>query len=325
MKNKIKKELMLLLLVSFFANLLLFSRQSMELASKGLLIWYQNMIPSLFPFMVFSGYLVKSGLAGRFSRLLKPFLGCFFPSDGSMLYALFMGFFCGFPMGAKVVADLLESRQINEKQGEYLLAFCNNIGPLYLLGYVIPLFGWNHISTVFLLFYGVPLAYGFCLQFSGSYKKELKERAIPREEYAPSFPGPMEVHGSYLFSFQISLEKAIEQMTLLGGCMVFFNCLQIYPRLLGLCMSAGPFRDIYVQYLYGPLCCLLEIGGGLQTLSLSDSSLMALCYLTFGGLSCIMQTGFILRKTQLRLSTYLKHKLLQATILALLLLLLGLL
>ena len=121
---------MLLLLVSFFANLLLFSRQSMGLASKGLLIWYQNMIPSLFPFMVFSGYLVKSGLAGRFSRLLKPFLGCFFPSDGSMLYALFMGFFCGFPMGAKVVADLLESRQINEKQGEYLLAFCNNIGPL---------------------------------------------------------------------------------------------------------------------------------------------------------------------------------------------------
>lgn len=322
MKNKIKKELIILLVISFFANLLLFSRQSMELASKGLLIWYQKMIPSLFPFMVFSGFLVRSGLSVHLSRLLRPFLGIFFPADGPILYALFMGFFCGFPMGAKVVADLLESRQINEKQGEYLLAFCNNIGPLYLLGYVIPLFGWSQIAAVFLLFYGVPLVYGFCLQSLGSYKNALKKRAIPRKEYIPSSLAPKEVHGGYLFSFQVSLEKAIEQMTLLGGCMVFFNCLQIYPRLLGLCMSSGSFRNIYVQYLYGPLCCLMEIGGGLQALSSTDSSLMALCFLTFGGLSCIMQTGFILRKTALRLSVYLKHKLIQSSILFLLLLLL---
>lgn len=330
MKNTFKKRGFELLVISFLFTLLIFSEETMALASKGLLIWYQKMIPSLFPFMVLSGFLVKSGLANRFSGLLRPVLGLLFPSSGSMLYAIFMGFLCGFPMGAKVVADLLENGQINGKQGQYLLAFCNNIGPLYMLGYVLPLFKVENMTLMLLIMYGVPLIYGSVLQHLPCYKKNLsfrKEALYPLpggkhssaircsgKQYPPSSP-------NYLTSFREALENALTQITLLGGCMVFFNCLQIYPGMMRWIFPLE-LQEFYQQYLYAPLCCLMEIGGGLKIMAeqagnnmhpdrLAITSSLFLSFVTFGGLSCIMQTLFILKSTGLSVGNYLKHKLLQ--------------
>ena len=331
MKNTLKKTMIELIVISFLLSLLLLSDRTMELASKGLLIWYRNMIPSLFPFMVFSGFLVRSGLANRFSNLLRPILGILFPSSGSMLYAIFMGFLCGFPMGARVVADLVENGQITVKQGQYLLSFCNNIGPLYMLGYVLPLFGWENTAPIFLILYGVPLGYGFLLQFFPGYRKELRTKKDTEYRLVCcEYPSTAAKHiygrkntGStgYLTSFQAALENALGQITLLGGCMAFFNCLQIYPELIGQFIPIA-LQGFYQRYLYAPLCCLLEIGGGLDTLAstygnyLSSPSLyesgLIIAFLTFGGLSCIMQTLFMIKNTRLSLQNYLTHKLLQA-------------
>ena len=326
MKNKIKKGLITLLLSSFLLNLLFFSEESIILASEGLLIWYKNMIPTLFPFMVLSGFLVQTGMAAQLSKVFYPILKHFFPVTPPMLYGIIMGFLCGFPMGAKVVADLLENRQITSRQGEYLLAFCNNIGPLYLLGYVIPLFNWKSPSPVLLLMYGVPLLYGCFLPFFGKYKvlkKELeyaqggKRYEVRAAQYtdkaslskAGAVPRP-----SYGLSFQNSLENALHQITMLGGCMVFFNCLLIYPKLLADILAFTPLRTIYENYLYGPFCCLIEIGGGLRVLSTAPLAYQAPTFLTFGGLCCIMQTCFILQGTKLKLSAYTGHKLIQSMI-----------
>ena len=45
------------------------------------------------------------------------------------------------------ISDLGNGKEITIEEGNYLLAFCNNIGPLYMLGYVFPLF---HYKTHFL-------------------------------------------------------------------------------------------------------------------------------------------------------------------------------
>lgn len=316
MKNKIKKRLIELFLITFFVNLLFFSKESVELASKGLLIWYKNMIPTLFPFMVLSGFLVRTGMAAKLSKVFYPALRYIFPATPSMLYAIVMGFLCGFPMGAKVVSDLLESRQITPRQGEYLLAFCNNIGPLYMLGYVIPLFGWKNIFSIFTIMYGVPLIYGYLLSFLPSYRMLRGQTISTERSNAPS----VESYGS---SFQASLENSIQQISMLGGCMVFFNCLQIYPNLLRKYLPYT-IRGFYDDFLYAPLCCLMEIGGGLEKLMSTPiaSTYMGLCYLTIGGLCCIIQTCFIIKETPLKLEIYIRHKMVQTLLVFGLLLLL---
>ena len=79
----------------------------------------------------------------------------------------------------------------------------------------------------------------------------------------------------------------------LGGYMIFFNLLNLLPRLL----LPDSFR-------YAPL---LEISGGLKLLG-DRFPLYTLLLLPFGGLSCIAQTGSCIRNTGLSLKSYILHK-----------------
>ena len=335
MKKILSQSVFTLFCCSFLILLLFFSQECISLASNGLLIWYKNMIPSLFPFMVLSGFMVRSGLSLKIGQWMQPLLGILFRLPSQMLYVIFMGFLCGFPMGAKIVADMLEKEQITRKEGEYLLAFCNNIGPLYMLGYVIPLFGYKNVWQVLGLMYLVPLGYGIFLRYfshrnlipmkhsSFTYIKTKHNHSYKSSdsELSACSKEPNISHGTnYLSCFQQSLSSAIEQITLLGGCMVFFNCLQIYPQILNQYFHTRP-SFTYVSFFSNILCSLIEIGGGLKQLSksaiMSNTSMslyLPLFLLTFGGLSCIVQTYFIIKKTGLKISTYIKHKVIQSWI-----------
>ena len=336
MKKSIIQFIFISLCCLFLFVLLFYSKDCISLASNGLLIWYQNMIPSLFPFMVLSGFMVRSGLSLKIGHWMQPVLGIFFRLPSHMLYAVFMGFLCGFPMGAKIVADMLEKEQITLKEGEYLLAFCNNIGPLYMLGYVIPLFGYKNVWQVLGLMYLVPFGYGVFLRyFSPAFftlfnLKSNKENTFsslfflktilkaPQNKLhnisACSYPADNYTSSNYLICFQQSLSSSIEQITMLGGCMVFFNCLLIFPQMLENYLSNTAISS-YSPLLISIFSSLIEIGGGLQQLSSTSVPVfLPLTLLTFGGLSCIAQTYFITKNTGLKISTYIKHKIIQSCI-----------
>lgn len=317
MKKRLIQLIFTLFCCSFLVLLFLYSKECIALASNGLLIWYRNMIPSLFPFMILSGFMVRSGLSYKIGQWLQPILGIFFRLPSHMLYAIFMGFLCGFPMGAKIVADMLEKEQITLKEGEFLLAFCNNIGPLYMLGYVIPLFDYQKAWRILVLMYLVPLGYGFYLR----YFSPLIRKTFPLLSACSASKENL-ISPNYLSYFQQSLFSSIEQITLLGGCMVFFNCLLIFPKMLEFFLSQTMINSYYSPFLSAIFSSLIEIGGGLQQLSLISNEtnslslpvFLPLALLTFGGLSCIIQTCSILKNTGLKISTYIKHKFVQACI-----------
>ena len=328
---------------TFFLLLLFFSKECISLTLNGLLIWYRNMIPSLFPFMVLSGFIVRSGLSEKIGKLLQPILGIFFPLPSQMLYIIFMGFLCGFPMGAKMIADMMEKEEITPIAGEYLLSFCNNIGPLYMIGYVIPLLNYKNSLIILGFMYSIPIIYGLLLRLLSSkytsqnfysqnnisepikftYKKHaasvLPLSACIHSDNNKIFPG-------YIVCFQQSLSSALEQITLLGGCMIFFNCLLIFPNILYHCLSYTNILS-HISLIKAALSSLIEIGGGLHQLSLifqradhgNLSVFLPLSLLTFGGLSCIAQTCFLLKNTGLNIGTYIKHKFIQSCIFIILL------
>lgn len=295
-----------------FLLLLLFqSKECIMLASNGLLIWYRNMIPSLFPFMILSGFLIRSGLSVKIGQWLQPALGSLFRLPPQMLYAIFMGFLCGFPMGAKMVSDMLDEKQISEREGEFLLAFCNNIGPLYMLGYVIPLFEYKNPWTILGGMYLIPLCYGLFLRYLFPH---YFFSSFPLLSMC-SFKTENLKTPTYLESFQQALSSAIEQITMLGGCMVFFNCMLILPQSLQIFLSQTTISS-YIPLYFSIFKALVEIGGGLQQLACISSIPVFLPFslLTFGGLSCIVQTCFITKNTGLRIGTYIMHKFIQSCI-----------
>lgn len=339
MTNIIKRLLLFTLIIMMFTFLLTDSEECIILASRGLLIWFERMIPTLFPFMVLSGFLVKTGFAQIFGKVSGTLLHPIFPLSSSILYAIFMGFTCGFPMGAKVIRDLINEKEITKQEGEYLLTFINNIGILYLLGYVSPLLGWQQPFKYLVIFYLVPLLYGFFLLHLTFYRNLLPNLLISRRknnkkiniDSNPDIESISNIYrssssivtssrnytiGFYIKSLFYSIRNSLEQITLLGGCMIIFNCLQIFPVKLNDFFTVCISKTDIITLLSGVLCTLTEIGGGLSKLSTLDSSIsltpLTLSLLTFGGLCCIFQTYTILEDTGLSIKKYILHKIIQS-------------
>ena len=108
---------------------LLFCPAVVNQGSKdGLLLWFTVVLPALFPFMVFSGTMMKTGAAGGIGHLLYPFLHRLLGLSENGCYAMAVGFLSGYPLGAKTAADLLLDEKISYEEAQYVTGFCNNAG-----------------------------------------------------------------------------------------------------------------------------------------------------------------------------------------------------
>ena len=82
-----------------------------------------------------------------YNQLLLFFKVVFGLSPGGA-YVFLLGLLTGYPMGAKLTADLYYAGKISRQEAEYLLTFCNNPSPAFLITYVghICLEGKLHIG-----------------------------------------------------------------------------------------------------------------------------------------------------------------------------------
>ncbi len=294
-RESLKKSGLLILFTFLTTACLLQSEKAFAFASNGLNLWFERMLPTLLPFMILTGILIRMDLSDSFAGLFAPLLRPVFRLSDSCIYILIIGFLCGFPMGSRVTAESLRHEKISRREAELMLAFCNNIGPIYLTGYVLALFPVDHPGWWIGGMYLVPVLYGLVLRYTVF-------RDIPFCT-GPSFKNmqkepPAE---SLLQATQGSILSALLSQASLGGYMIFFNLLNLIPDLL------LPASDTALRSF---CACLLEITGGLTALT-EGQIVWAFAFLQFGGLSCIAQTYSMIQDTGLNLSAYVNHKLIQ--------------
>ena len=188
---------------------------------------------------------------------------------------------------------------ISKREASFLLAFCNNIGPVYFLSFALPMAlpasGMDFWGIYFFGMYGLPFFYGLFLRY-------VFFRDITPCSYAGK--GTDSPGLSLLGALDQSLEGALFNIARLGGYMVVFNLLFIFPILLaGILPLPGPAGQIFI----GGAGCLLEITGGLSLLG-GGLPLYSLLALSFGGLSCMAQTYSCIKGTGLSMGSYVRHK-----------------
>ena len=151
------------------------SSLSLAYAALGLNLWYEKMVPVLLPFMILSGTLIRMGMTDSLIRPVRPLFGRIYRLSAPGIYVILMGFLCGFPMGARTASDFRDRQEISSEEGQYLLAFCNNLGPVYFLGFVLPLLHRKLVLPYVFGMYGIPLLYGISLRYS-VYRNRIPEK-----------------------------------------------------------------------------------------------------------------------------------------------------
>lgn len=309
-KNFINNMGILLLALILIAGMLFLPEVSVNFALSGLNLWFTKMIPTLFPFMIVSGILIHMNLV---KPICAPFERIFlhlFGVGANGVFCIVIGFLCGFPMGAKVVADLYKKGEMSLEEAEYLLSFCNNIGPIYFCGFVLTTLKVSNKLPFIFGMYGIPLLYGMLkcrIKKIGLRKMGLcVKKQKPNTKVVCCEMMPPEA--SFMEAVDGAIMSGIENITKLGGYMIFFNLFNMIPRML---MQKGIFAafsyEMKIRITY--FCsCMFEISNGVNLVKNKEPWLV-LAMLPFGGLCCMAQTYSLIKDTPLSISKYAMNKL----------------
>lgn len=301
--------LLKLFLLLFISYLLLAPTHALEGSKRGLLLWFHTILPTLLPFMIFSSIFMHTGIITKLIRPFSPVFQYFFGFSSYGTYAFLTGLFFGFPMGAKVTADLYTMRKITDKEARCLLSVANNPSPVFLLTYVLQeeLRISQKANRLLFIFYGSVFAtaifFGFYLKKETVYPMSSNSSFAKKETSRLLSPGEL---------IDVSIMNGFETITKLGG----------YIILSSIAVSAVEFIPASLSCLKLLLYVTLELSTGIHTiasLSFTNSlkASLAICSCAFGGICVLLQTYSVTRQTDLGIRSYLTGKFIQTCITAL--------
>ncbi len=301
-------------IILFLAVILIFPASSYQGAKKGLLLWFNTILPALLPFIIISNLVIGLQITRPLSKLLYPVFHTLFGISRGGCYPVLMGFLTGIPVGAKSVADLVHQGSIKKEEGQYLLGFCNNASPMFIMSY---------IAIAQLKLPEIRFSLLFIIYFSGILSSFLFFRILPKRGISRELSlSAMEFGENYgvnvsngevpKFDFSL-LDSAImngfEIITKVGGYIILFSI----PAQIISNLETG---NSYIKLL---VIGIIEITTGINRISLSglnmSTKIALITMLTaFGGLSGIAQTKSVINNTRLSIGVYIKVKLLHMLI-----------
>lgn len=105
-------------------------------AKTGIEFCGNILIPSLFPFMFLTSFIIKSGVSEKLSKIMSPITKFLFYLPGCTGPIIVLSFLGGYPVGAKGVKDLYEEKLINNEQARRMLYFTVGAGPAFTVSVV---------------------------------------------------------------------------------------------------------------------------------------------------------------------------------------------
>ncbi len=277
--------------------------EAMSAAARGLELCASAVIPSLFPFFILSSLLIRTGFLSAVFRPAQPLFCKLFGLSPGGAGAFFMGACAGYPIGAKSVVELAGTGQISKQESSRLLAFCNNAGPLFLIGTVG--IGMFHDATC-----------GYLLLVSHLAAAVIVGVLFRKKGQSVSKSAPVSLPLSWdLLSGAVN--SAVNSMLAVCGYIILFQVI------IQLCVKSGLISFLTAiltagrgsELISGILCGMIEMTSGVHILSelhqISPRVLLTAvsAVLGFGGLCVHAQTFGIIKGYHKK--TYLAGKLLQ--------------
>ena len=265
------------LLAAGFAGLIICRKEISEGVREGIIYSINALLPSLLPFMFLSAVLSRRPLYIGICRVISPVTRYIFHLPEACGGAILSGLCFGYPVGAKMTAELLEKGEIGPEEAGRMLCFCVNPGiaftVLFLGGEVLD----SYIGGL-TLYTAVTLAClicGFVLSL-GAEKPLHKSLQVKQESFINSVN--YGVHSS---------AKACLSMLMY---IVIFRAICSFLEAID-CFA---FKSEDLRLIF---CFLLEVTTGIDEATKACSSVSIFAFgLGFGGICLIFQLLAFFRK-----------------------------
>jgi len=286
-----KKMFILIILISLF-YILRFPELSVHAAGNGLILWFEQVLPSLLPFAILSNIIIASDILPSLVGKAMPVIQKIMPVSTSGVFVLLSGFLFGFPMGSKNCASLLLEGKMDRQEAETLFIITNNMSLVFIQSYILTgqldlrgYFGWS-----LLVLYLPALLLGFLGLRHRSANKNYQKKSASRLK----------------INFQIvdaGIMNGFETLTKIGGYIMIFS-------ILASCFLMLPMPELIKTGCIG----VIELTNGIHYLSSTATSLeskyvLAMMFTAFGGLSGVAQTSAMIKGTGLSMKKYVLWKL----------------
>lgn len=335
-----KRNILPIIFVVIAICLVIFSRSNLEATRNGLELWAFTVVPSLFPFFVITNLLSKTNVVNILGKLLDKIMKPLFNVPGIGGFAFVMGLISGYPVGAKVVSDFRKQQLVTKDEGERLLAFTNNSGPLFILSSVgISLFGDTKTGILLLCTHILScITVGIILgkfskksddDFRNKINNRLNTNNIKKKE---NFKKQISNNNS---SSRItlnnlgniladSINNSISTIFLIGGFVVIFsvvismlNTSHMLDLISNLFKPILQLFNIDLNFAKPLLYGIIELTNGVKQVAnihikaISQNIIICAFLLGFGGFSVLLQVFSIVSKTDLSMKKYCLGKFMQ--------------
>ena len=294
-----KKTGILALVTLFTVAMVLFPKVTEAGSKTAIIIWANSIVPVLLPFFIFSDFIKRTGDLSRLPSRVYPFA---------------VAVLSGYPMGAKVVGDLVSEGRLGRNEGRWVLSYSLVTGPAFLMGTISAFLGNSQAGVVVMAaHYGGALANG--LLWRGSREKNVaaanrekpaagkrtgsdhsvKKRTVPEDK------------GNYLDNFTLSITGGFKAMALILAYLILFMIG------INLMEMMGVFRMIGNEAISSFLKGLLEMTAGSSmvgacNISLGLKTVLVSFLVSFGGCSVIGQSMSMADGSGIGLSDIIKVK-----------------
>ena len=313
--------------------LLLYPENCLKSARYGLELWFNTVLPSLFPFVLASFMLLETGLIRLVAHFFSPVTRFLFNAPGESAYIFLTAALSGYPVGARLAAELYQTGRMSETDAQAVVRFTSVSGPLFITGAVsagmlglpeagIYLAGTHYIAA---LLTGI---------LFGLFRRKKVWKALPprisfrealaqfREDAAKCPPvGALMAEG---------VEKAMSLMLRIGGYIILFSVIMellsvtgVLALLTSLYLPVAKLIGVDVQGVSAMILGSLEATTGCAKIAALGMPLpiilpMIASVIAFGGLCVHMQTHAVCAAAKLKLKGFALAKTLHGTLASLL-------
>lgn len=284
-KNFINSFLTFSIIFSFILLIIFNVSSSIVSVKNALILWVNNILPTLFPFMFFTSLLSLTNSLDFVVNSLGKIFNKIFKAPLISSYIFIMSSLCGYPMGVALTGEYINKNLITQKQGNKILTFCSQSGPLFVVGTVgICFFDSVKIGIIILIVHLISsLICGLLLRnFNVSNNQEML--LIKNKS------------DNILYE---AMNKSINSILIVGGYIVIFSI--IIDLLMALEITQNfiiflsKFLNIDKNLVRAIIIGMIEMTRGIKELSLLNLNLKTVititaCIISFSGMSIFLQS-----------------------------------